>query len=125
MLDLGTLGGDDSAAHDINNHGDVVGFSRVLHGTLEHGEHAFLYSGGIMYDLNDLSERNPNLFFLDALGINDRGQIIVEGSFDLDNNEVHAFLLTLKDAVPTPEPTTLSLLCTGLLALGLLRRRLH
>ena len=46
---LGTLGGDSSAARDINDLGQVVGSSGFLPGNTT--GHAFYYAGGTMYDL--------------------------------------------------------------------------
>jgi probable HAF family extracellular repeat protein len=70
--DLGTLGGDFSFALGINASGQVVGYS-YLPGNLTY--HAFLYSGGVMYDLNDLIPAGSSLELLTASGINDAGQI--------------------------------------------------
>jgi probable HAF family extracellular repeat protein len=47
LIDLGTLGGDDTMAWDINNRGQVVGGSTTPDGRL----HAFLWDKGKMIDL--------------------------------------------------------------------------
>jgi len=67
MADLGTLGGARSAAWGINSAGQVVGEAELLGG----GEHAFMYSGGIMHDLGTLYGDNGT-----ANDINDAGQIV-------------------------------------------------
>jgi len=73
------------------------------------GFHAFVYSGGVMYDLNALVSLGTELN--SASGISDSG--IANGS------DGHAYLLT-----PTvPEPGSLVLLSSGLIALSLARRR--
>lgn len=72
MQDLGTLGGNNSSAAGINSSGQIVGRSTT---TGELATHGFLYSGGIMYDLNNLvtgSSMEINVVF----SINDVGQIV-------------------------------------------------
>ena len=71
---------------------------------------AFLYSGGVMYDLNNLIPANSGWTLEQATGINDSGQICGNGVNP--SGQPEAFLLT-----PTPEPSTLVLL--GVAATGL------
>ena len=52
--------------------------------------------------------------------INDAGQITGSGTI---GNENHAFLLTPVTVAEVPEPGTLALMGTGIIGLGLLRRR--
>jgi probable HAF family extracellular repeat protein len=52
MKNLGTLGGTQSYAYSIDSSGDVVGYSW----TPDEVTHGFLYSGGVMLDLNSLLE---------------------------------------------------------------------
>lgn len=47
VTDLGTLGGPHSEANDINDSGNIVGWSRTPAGR----HHAFYYSGGVMLDI--------------------------------------------------------------------------
>src|SRR5262245_25686666 len=64
IVDLGTLGGPDSYAYDVNNHGQVVGESFL---NLSQS-HAFLYDG-TMHDLGTLGGSSSY-----AYRINDSGQ---------------------------------------------------
>jgi probable HAF family extracellular repeat protein len=74
---LGTLGGSFSIAHDLNNQGEVVG------GSLTRGDenfHGFLYRNNHLYDLNDFLDAGTGWELVQALGINNRGEIIAIGS---------------------------------------------
>jgi probable HAF family extracellular repeat protein len=95
MTDLGSLGGQ-ASAKAINNAGEVVGGSQDQ--TLLETR-AFIYSGGLMTDLNTLIPPGSGLFLEDATGINDAGQIVGIG-LTPDQSE-HAFLLT-PDAGSSP-----------------------
>jgi probable HAF family extracellular repeat protein len=90
MQDLGTLDGDFLSAapccHTINNRSQVVGFSIG-----PFGPRAFLWEKGVMSDLNTLVPANSPLYLLQALSINDLGEI-VGLALNADNSEVHAFL---------------------------------
>lgn len=67
LSDLGTLGGNESYAFDINDQGDIVGFSKIADGT----SRAFLYSNGTMMNLGALDYTTSS-----AYGINNSGQIV-------------------------------------------------
>jgi probable HAF family extracellular repeat protein len=67
ITDLGTLGGDRSAATAISNSGQVVGYSVTPQGA----EHAFRWSAGSMTDLGTL----PGGGYSHANAVNDAGQV--------------------------------------------------
>jgi probable HAF family extracellular repeat protein len=92
--DLGTLGGTTSSATSVagqgqNAAGMVVGSSTLSDGS----EHAFLYVGGQMYDLNTICDLSTSNFkvLTSAKTISDSAHIIGEGI--TNNGEKHAFLL--------------------------------
>jgi probable HAF family extracellular repeat protein len=90
MADLGTLPGiPGSLATGINNKGQVVGFSDDFNGNTV----ALLWQNGGMTDLNTLIPADSRLFILEALGINDRGQI-AGYAFNTTTGEVHGYLAT-------------------------------
>jgi probable HAF family extracellular repeat protein len=91
MISLGTLDGDqDSAAHSINAKGQVVGESSLdLSFT---SVQAFLWeNGGPMIDLNTLIPPGSGMKLVDAVSINDRGEI--DGDGVLPNGERHTVVL--------------------------------
>src|SRR5262249_50580395 len=81
MHGLGTLGGPFSEAWGINNQGQVVGHSTVS-SDKNQDWHAFLYSGGVMTDLNDLLPAGSGWVLTEAEAINDAGQIAGTGMFN-------------------------------------------
>jgi probable HAF family extracellular repeat protein len=93
-----------------NASGQVVGEAQT---TGDAAEHAFLYDGVTMTDLNSLIDPISGWTLTESSAINDGGQIVGNGTI---GGQTHAFLLT-----PVPEPTSLTLLTAG--GLLLLRRR--
>jgi len=78
MRDLGTLGST-SHAEAINARDQVVGRSR-LGSEISVLQHAFFWEdGGAMIDLNTLIPSGSSLQLIDAVNINDRGEILVVG----------------------------------------------
>jgi probable HAF family extracellular repeat protein len=70
---LGTLGGSFSIARDLNNQGEVVG------GSLTEGDenfHGFLFRDNQLHDLNTFLEPGTEWEVIQALGINNHGEII-------------------------------------------------
>ena len=95
MLDLGSVGGGASAGNDINNAGQVTGYSWKP----DAGEYyAFLYSSGEMKDLGTLGDS-----FSIGYSINDAGDV---AGYYQRQFESHAFLDsagTINDIVPSAE----------------------
>ena len=74
---LGTLGGSFSVARDLNNNGEVVG------GSLTEGDenfHGFVYRHNRLHDLNEFLDPGTGWELLQALGINNHGEIIAIGN---------------------------------------------
>jgi probable HAF family extracellular repeat protein len=75
---IGSLGGTQGAANAIDSFGDIVGWSTVSSGQ----QHGFLYSGGVMTDLNTVplfntaGQKVVDWTITEADGINDLGQIV-------------------------------------------------
>jgi len=72
--ELGTLGGPDSMAFDVNNNGDVVGKSRLA--TLE--RRGFIWRNGVMSAL----PMPTNAIDMFPFGINDNGEVVGEYGAD-------------------------------------------
>jgi probable HAF family extracellular repeat protein len=93
MMDLGTLGGNNSVAYGMNNAGMAVGMAETTDGM----PHAFIATssgmGGSvrMSDLNDLVPTNSGWMLMEARGINAAGQIV---GFGMYGGRTNAFLLT-------------------------------
>lgn len=87
VVSIGTLGGQQSIAWDLNDHGDVVG------GAIDglNRNRAFIYRQGVLQDLNDLIPPNTGWELLSAEGINNDGRIVGTGSFQ---SALRPFLLT-------------------------------
>ena len=90
MKDTGTLGEPYNSASyptGINNADEVVGESV----TSDSFEHPFLYSDGVMRDLNSLIPKDSGWELINVSDINDNGYIVGNG-INSDGRE-HAFLL--------------------------------
>jgi probable HAF family extracellular repeat protein len=93
MADLGTIYNlPVSLANGINNKGQVVGFSQDLNGDTS-STVAWIWQDGKLTDLNTLIAGSASLFLIEALGINDRGQI-AGPAVNLKTGEYHGYLAT-------------------------------
>jgi probable HAF family extracellular repeat protein len=82
ITDLGTLGGGYSAAVDVNERGDVVGYSDIADGLISH---AFLWRDGRMTDLGTLPGHERSY----ATAVNDRGDVV---GYSVGGDELRAVL---------------------------------
>ena len=120
MGDLGALpGGDYAWARDINNAGLVVGDSNS-----RYAQHGFVYSAGMMIDLNNLIDRGSGWEIITAAAINDQHQIAATAC---RGDGCYPVRLDLTgSALPVPEPAAYLMLLGGLGSMGvvgLFRRR--
>src|SRR3954470_2469314 len=91
-----------SRARDINEAGQVVGDTFSSPGDFYH---AFVYTNGQIMDLNALIDPALQVTLTQGTAINDKGQILANGSSPLG---IGAYLLT-PTATAVPEPSTLAL----------------
>ena len=91
LKDLGTLAGDYSGGNDINASGQVVGYSTYPGSTGQSDTHAFLYSGGVMTDLNSLISPDSGIILTEGLAISNSGYILATGNV---GGASHTILLT-------------------------------
>jgi probable HAF family extracellular repeat protein len=89
LLTLGTIGGNDSDAHDINESSWIVGSAQVAGGAW----HAFLFIEPSMHDLNDLLVAPSSFVMHTATALNDSGEIVGYGT--APGGQTHAFLLRI------------------------------
>lgn len=90
-LDLGVVSGDAcSNAESVNLTGQVVGNSGTCAPDYE-ALHAFLWESGTIFDLNTLISPGSGLTLIEAVDINDLGEIMGLGL--LSNGEERAYLL--------------------------------
>lgn len=93
--DLGTLGGTNSIARDINADGVIVGDAQLADGST----HAFRHAAGAMIDLNTVLPSGSGWELLSANAINNRGEIVGQGRYQ---GQLHAYKLTFAGLVNPP-----------------------
>ena len=84
ITNLGSLGGTASVPVEVNNRGEVVGYSLTANNA---AAHAFLYSHGRMTDLGTLGGTTSG-----AMSINSRGVIVGMSNIAPGNTQVDAFI---------------------------------
>jgi probable HAF family extracellular repeat protein len=114
LIDCGTLGGNYGNAGGLNNQDMIVGYCELADNVTNH---AFIYSNGVMTDLNTLIPANTGWTLTDARGINDAGDIAAEGTNAAGQQD--SFLLT---PIYLPEPTACAI-CAAAIPLLTYRRR--
>jgi probable HAF family extracellular repeat protein len=107
---LGSLGGANGAAYAINNSNQIVGWSQLANGDV----HAFVWSNGVMQDLNLMIPPLSGITLVSAVGIDAEGDIAAYGTNS--SGQMHEYLLTPLEA-PVPEPGTLAVFALGIVAL--------
>jgi probable HAF family extracellular repeat protein len=113
---LDPLNGLDSVAIDLNNGGDVVGWS-----VSSQGAHATLWDDGVPVDLNSFlgaTDRLAGWTLLEATAINDLGWIVGD-AVNWSTGQSEAFVLSLTGV---PEPPAGALMALGLASLLFARR---
>lgn len=96
IYDLGTLGGTSSSASGINNSGTIVGTADV-----GDGDHAFIYSNGVMTDLNALIPGSLGWILNSGSAIDNQGDITGIGAYQ---GAQHIFELQPTGGVQSLEP---------------------
>ncbi|WP_097106213.1 HAF repeat-containing PEP-CTERM protein [Nitrosomonas ureae] len=134
ITDLGTLGGRFSYSYDINDSGEVVGYSTTATGD----RHSFLFSHGGMTDLSLLDiVVEAGLRDIFVLDINDNGQMVGYGINEYRQTEYFIlsytpdtiftpqsiFIPSSLPPPPIPEPETYAMLLAGLGLIGYMVRR--
>ena len=130
MTNLGTFGGYESTAFDINNLGEVIGIAT----TADDNAHSFFYSHGDMTNLSMLDAVVSNGWTeITISDINNNGQIVGTGVNSHGQGEVFILSYTPDTQfnpspifIPlllVPEPETYAMLLAGLGLIGFMARR--
>ena len=95
MVDLGTLGGNESYAWAISDSGVVVGKSQIQEG----GTHGFIYLDGEMFDVNDFIVPDIDMTIVNIRDINSSGQLAAVAEYP-DGTKRPYLLTPTGDTIP-------------------------
>lgn len=90
LIALGTLGGIDSTALDVNDMGQVVGYSDT-NGAFS--EAAFIWENGTLRDLNDVAQTGHKPHLTWATSINEAGHITGVTRTSRNDSDEHGYVL--------------------------------
>jgi len=101
VIDLGTLGGDDSGAASINALGQIAGWAGFRPNSSIYVRHACIWHNGNILDLGTLGGESS---FANAM--NDLGQVVGESEYEFKNFRNKAFLWENGEmrVLPAPHP---------------------
>ncbi len=114
--------GGESTARAVNDGGDIVG---QFFETPVPGYRGWLYTGGQRIDLDTLIDPTAGLVIVDALDINNAGQILATACASRNSffgTNCRTVLLDNLPMAPVPEPASLTLMALGMLTLAWRRR---
>ncbi len=95
VTDLGTLGGNTSTANSVAGHGmNAAGMIVGSSTTADNSEHAFLYAGNQMFDLNTLCDLSQSDFKVLTIARTISDSCVIIGDGITNSGDKHAFMLT-------------------------------
>jgi len=104
FTDIGSANSEETVAYGINDRSQAVGATWVRRPDTSRGAnisepHAFVYTDGVMTDLNSLLPPSSPWKLVAAYGINMKGKIV---GYGLINGQYHGFLLSWQRLQPNP-----------------------
>ena|GEM_PF-1349359 len=105
ISDLGNLGGANTTPLSMNNLGQVVGTADNVNTATSWIPSAFLWTNGVMVDLNTLLPANSPWILMSAQFINDSGRIVGIGIYNLSTVQTYIMDLGGSGGAPTAVAT--------------------